>query len=90
MNTPHISQQTVKVFSLFSKYNFSVKYKPGRLNVVIKDLLRRSDLEPAASYNIDNILTVVTLSIIAPSSNLLEDLRKAYAQDKSLVCLCNG
>ena len=76
----------VREFSFFAKYNFSVKYKPGRLNVVIKDLLRWPNLEPAASSNSDNIPTVVTLSRSAPSSNLLEDLRKAYAQGKSLVC----
>ena len=86
VNTLHISQRMVKVFYFFAKYNFSVKYKPGRLNVVIKDLLRWSHLDPAASSNSDNIPTVVTLSSSAPSSNLLINMRKAYAQDKSLVC----
>ena len=63
--------------SLIAEYNFSVKYKPGRLNVVAGTLSRRHDLEPAAPPD-TGPTAVVVLTPIVPSSTLLKDIRKAY------------
>ena len=39
INSSHLSQRMARWLSFFAEYNFSVEYKPGRLNVVA-DALR--------------------------------------------------
>ena len=39
VNSPHLLQRMARWLSFFAEYNFSVEYKPGRLNVVA-DALR--------------------------------------------------
>ena len=34
VNIPHLSQRMERWLLFFAEYNFSVEYKPGRLNVV--------------------------------------------------------
>ena len=43
VNSPHLSQRMERWLSFFADYNFSVEYKPGRLNVVADAL---PDFEP--------------------------------------------
>ena len=70
--------------SFFAECNFSVEYKPGRLNVVADALSRRLDFEPAAQPN-TGPTTVAVLTSSVPSSTLLEGIRKVY--DPAMVRL---
>ena len=73
--------------SFFAEYNFSVEYKPGRLDVVADELSRRPDFEHTAHSTSENNPTVATLISSVPSSTLFDDIKKAYAEDKDLLRL---
>ena len=64
-----------------------VEYKLGRLNVVANALSRRPNFESGAQFNSEGMLTVAKLSASVPSSSLLDDVRKAYAEDGDLQLL---
>ncbi|KAG6585071.1 reverse transcriptase [Phytophthora cinnamomi] len=76
VKSPHISQRMARWLSFFAEYNFRVKYKPGRLNVVADALSRRPDYAEAVDVNAID----VTRSI-KPTSSLLDDVKAAYAHD---------
>ena len=77
VNSPHLSQRMAMWLSFIAQYNFSVYYKPGRLNVVAYELSRRPDLEPATPPD-TGPTNVVVLTSSVPSSTLLEDIRKSH------------
>uniref|UniRef100_A0AAV1TXP6 Reverse transcriptase RNase H-like domain-containing protein n=1 Tax=Peronospora matthiolae TaxID=2874970 RepID=A0AAV1TXP6_9STRA len=87
VNSPLFLQQMARWLSFFAEYNFSVEYKPERINVVANALSRRPDFEPTAQLNSRGDPTVATLTVSVPSSNLLDNVRKAYAEDESLLLL---
>ncbi|KAG2840375.1 hypothetical protein PC112_g3759 [Phytophthora cactorum] len=69
--SPHLSQRMARWLSFFAEYNFEVKYKPGRLNVVADALSRRSDYELA--------------HVTAVTSSVFDLIRAAYAHDDIIV-----
>ena len=51
VNSPHLSQRMAMWLSFFADYNFSVDYKPGRLNVVAGRFRADLGFEPGAQPN---------------------------------------
>ncbi|KAG2975179.1 hypothetical protein PC118_g14104 [Phytophthora cactorum] len=71
--SPRLSQRMARWLSFFAEYNFEVKYKPGRLNVVVDALSRR------LNYELAHVKTV--------TSSVLDLIRIAYAHDDMCVAL---
>ena len=71
--SPHRSQRMARWISFFAKYNFEVKYKPGKQNTLADALSRLSDYELAH---------VTTLS-----SSFTDLIRASFAKDDQCVAL---
>jgi hypothetical protein len=65
--SPHLSPRMARWLSFFSEYNFSVEYKPGRLNVLADALSRRPD------YELNHLTSI--------SSSIYDLIRDAYGAD---------
>ncbi len=76
IKSPHLSQRMARWLSFFADYNFTVLYKPGKMNILADALSRRPDYESPGSEP-------VAMSLIAtvPSSTLLADIKSAYNAD---------
>ena len=84
VSSPHLSQRMSRGLSFFAEYNVFVDYKPGRLNAVADALSRRPYFEPGAQSNSEDNPNVATLTVIVPSSTLLDDVIKVYEEDNDL------
>ena len=71
--SPHLSQRMARWLYLFVEYNFEVKYKPGKQNVLADALSRRPD------YELAHVTTF--------SSPIEELIRVAYPQYSQCVAL---
>ncbi|KAJ8566168.1 hypothetical protein ON010_g6957 [Phytophthora cinnamomi] len=71
--SPHLSQRMTRRLSFFAEYNFEVKYKPGRQDVLADTLSRSPD------YELPHVTTV--------TSSLQDQIRAAYAKDDTCVAL---
>ncbi|OWZ14103.1 LOW QUALITY PROTEIN: Retroelement [Phytophthora megakarya] len=71
--SPHLTHRMARRLLFFIEYNFEVKYKSGRLNVVADALSRRPD------YELAHVTTV--------TSSVPDLIRRAYAQDDACVAL---
>ena len=85
VNSPHLPQRMATWLSFFAGCNFSVEYKPGRLNVIADALSRLPDFESAAQSNSEVDTTVATLVTSVPSSTLLDDIKRP-TQKTRLFC----
>lgn len=65
--SPHLSQRMARWLSFFAEYNFTVAYKPGKLNVLADALSRRPDYE----------LSAMTFAV----SDVYDLIRESYVDD---------
>ena len=72
--SPHLSQRMARWLSFFAEYNFEVKYKPGRENVLADGLSRSPAL-------MDGEELTSLHSVEEPRHSLLADIRASYADD---------
>ncbi|KAG2862418.1 hypothetical protein PC113_g6312 [Phytophthora cactorum] len=68
--SPHLSQRLARWLSFFAEYNFEVKYKLGRLNVVADALSRRPDYELAHVTTVTSSVTDLIRAAIAKAFTL--------------------
>ena len=72
IKTPHLSQRMARWLSFFAEYNFTVEYKPGKMNILADALSRRPDYESGEQAN--NIA-------ISLESELLHKVKDHYKND---------
>jgi hypothetical protein len=76
IKSPHLSQRMARWLSFFAEYNFTVEYKPGKLNVLADALSRRPDYESETSSD-----SPVVNSTYQLSSSLRDEVKAAYGLD---------
>jgi len=80
IKSPHLSQRMARWLSFFAEYNFTVEYKPGKLNVLADALSRRPDFE--SDYESDS--RVDANAITRWTSSLHDDIKRAYGLDHEI------
>jgi len=70
MKTPHLSSRMARWQAFFAEYNFTLKHKPGRYNVVADALSRRPDYD-----------TDVNALQSTASTDFDDEIRCAYEED---------
>lgn len=94
VQSPHLSPRMARWLSFFSEYNFTVHYKPGKLNVLADALSRRPDYDfsttptkassEAAPASAEAATASVDASFISQvSSSFNEELQEYYSKDDS-------
>ncbi|OWZ04388.1 RxLR effector protein [Phytophthora megakarya] len=71
--SPHLSQRMARWLSFFAEYNFELKYKPDKQNVLADALSRRPNYEMAHGTSV--------------ASSITELIRAAYAHDDACISL---
>jgi RNase H-like domain found in reverse transcriptase/Reverse transcriptase (RNA-dependent DNA polymerase)/Integrase zinc binding domain/Chromo (CHRromatin Organisation MOdifier) domain/Retroviral aspartyl protease len=84
---PHIPPMQVRWIEYLQQYNFVMRYKEGKSNVVADSLSRRSDhLEPAPSRPVDRIDTIVSTQSTplrpTPLQHEIDQLKTSYITDE--------
>lgn len=78
IKSPHLSQRMARWLSFFAEYNFTVEYKPGKLNFIGDSLSRRPDWDFKTSQSPEiNALTLI-------KSTLTDAIQLAYSSDPAL------
>ncbi|KAI9905517.1 hypothetical protein PsorP6_013812 [Peronosclerospora sorghi] len=78
--SPHISQRMARWLSFFAEYNFTVEYKPGKLNVIADALSRSPDFETKPS--VTEGASANAIRCTALSSSIIRQVREAYKTDE--------
>ncbi|KAE9025248.1 hypothetical protein PR001_g12478 [Phytophthora rubi] len=86
---PHLSQRMARCLSLFSKYNFVVRYKPGKTNILADALSRRPDYVQSGRHAVGDedddecavcVAEEVAAVEVAASSPLRDLITNAYKE----------
>ena len=73
IKTPHLSQRMARWLSFFAEFNFTVEYKPGKMNILADALSRRPDYESEEKQ-------VHAISVTL-QSKLLDKVKEHYKDD---------
>ena len=74
IKTPHLSQRMARWLAFFAEFNFTVEYKPGKMNILADALSRRPDYAEINSVHANVVATTL-------SSNILEEIQNQYEND---------
>ena len=83
IKSPHLSQRMARWLSFFAEFNFTVEYKPGKLNVIADALSRRPDYESNHRSTTDQVNAIT----VTASSTLLDNIKLAYTKDSQAKAL---
>jgi transposase InsO family protein len=83
---PKLSKRQVRWLEQLAEFEFNIVYKPGKTNVVADALSRRADHRESAARDADqHSLATLTTAELKVGVELLEEIRRAYANDAECV-----